>query len=384
MTTDASAPTLELEDRPPTIRWGFVLAFFVVAFVLRFANFYLDDLARQMPGTFARRAIEEGTGVVASALFFPIAVLFERRFPIDRGRWRRAWLAHLAGYAAYSVLHTTMLALSRAVLFPALGMGTYDYGLLSARYFMESAQDFFSYAIFLGALTLVRVERRLRDRELRSAELARDAANARLEALSLRLQPHFLFNALNTISSTAYENPVAADEMIGRLGDLLRQSLRTATRHEITVGEELGTLDAYLSFVEARFGDRVHCRVESDAAAHLLAIPAFMLQPLVENAVHHGASAEYGRTDILVRVATAGEHLDVVVENDIARAATERGERTGLGTTRDRLRLLYGARATLETSADGQRFRVAIRIPARRLPAPALDAHEPTHARAHR
>jgi two-component sensor histidine kinase len=384
MTTDTTAPPIELEDRPPNIRWGVVLSWFAVAFILRFAYFYLDDLARQVPGTLVRRLIEEGTGNIGSALFFPIAVLFERRFPVDRGRWRRTWIAHVAGYVAYSAAHTTFLAASRALLFPAVGMGTYDYGVLSTRYFMESAQDFFSYATFIAILTLVRVERRLRDREIRSAELARDAANARLEALSLRLQPHFLFNALNTISSTVYENPVAADEMIGRLGDLLRQSLRTATRHEIPVGEEMDTLDAYLSFVDARFGDRVRCRVETDPPARDLAIPAFMLQPLVENAVHHGASAEYGSTDIRVRVTKTDDHLDILVENDVARPSSADGERTGLGTTRDRLRLLYGGRATLETSTDDRRFRVAIRIPARHLDTPPSDAAEPIYARTHR
>ena len=224
---------------------------------LRFAYFYLDDLSHRIPGTLVRRLLEEGTGNVGvGASAFRIAVLLERHFPLDQGRWRTAWAVHVAGYVTYSVAHTTFLALSRALLFPALGMDSYDYGVLSTRYFMESAQDFFSYATFLGVLTLFRVQQRLRDREVRSAELERDAANARLEALSLRLQPHFLFNALNTISSTVYDDPVAADEMIGRLGDLLRQSLRTADRQEITLGEELETLRAYLTFVDARFGDR--------------------------------------------------------------------------------------------------------------------------------
>jgi LytS/YehU family sensor histidine kinase len=249
---------------------------------------------------------------------------------------------------------------------------------------MESAQDFFSYATFLCILTLFRAQQRLRDREVRSAELERDAANARLEALSLRLQPHFLFNALNTISSTVYEDPVAADEMIGRLGDLLRQSLRTADRQEITLGEELETLRAYLTFVDARFGDRVHCRVESSPSLDAIAVPAFMLQPLVENAVHHGASAEYGVTDILVRMAQVNDRLEVLVENDVAISPEPERVGTGLGTTRDRLRLLYGSAAELETSSRDGRFRVTIRVPARQLAQVATEPLEPTNARAHR
>src|SRR5262249_36848719 len=150
-----AAPSIEVSpDRPPRIRWSIVATLFAVATVLRFLYFYLDDLTRAMPGTFGRRALEEGTGNFASALLFPIALKLERRFPVDEGRWRRHWAVHVGGFVLYSALHTTVMALSRAALSPALGLGSYDYGIMSVRYFMEAAQDFFSYATFLGILTL--------------------------------------------------------------------------------------------------------------------------------------------------------------------------------------------------------------------------------------
>ncbi|MGE5733245.1 MAG: sensor histidine kinase, partial [Gemmatimonas sp.] len=244
-------------DRPPHVSWRLFVLLFGASTVLRFAYFYLDDLTRQLPGTFVPRLIEEGTGNFASALLFPIALLAERYFPVDGGRWRRNAFVHVLGYIAYSTAHTTVIALTRPPIFAAAGLGHYDYGLMSVRYFMESAQDAFSYATFLGILTLMRVNARLRERDVRAAQLERDAVSARLESLSLRLQPHFLFNALNMISSTVYEDPVAADELIGRLGELLRESLSTTDRQEISLGEELEVLRAYLSFVDARFGDRV-------------------------------------------------------------------------------------------------------------------------------
>ena len=125
----ADACALDFTDRPPRIRWGVVVLLFALATLLRFAYFYLDDLSRQIPGTFVRRLLEEGTGNVASALFFPLAVLLERYFPVDQGRWRRTWFVHVAGYIAYSAAHTTFIAVSRALLFPALGMRAYDYGI---------------------------------------------------------------------------------------------------------------------------------------------------------------------------------------------------------------------------------------------------------------
>jgi two-component system LytT family sensor kinase len=372
-------------DRPPRIRWSLVAALFALATVLRFLYFYLDDLTRAMPDTFVRRALEEGTGNFASALLFPITLLLERRFPVDEGRWRRTWAIHIGGFVLYSVLHTTVIAVTRAVLSPALGLGSYDYGIMSVRYFMEAAQDFFSYAAFLGVLTLVRVQQRLRDREVIAAQLQRDAATARLEALGARLQPHFLFNALNTISSTVYDDPSGADEMIGHLGELLRRSLNATDRAEVPIAEELKSLDAYLAFVRARFGDRLQCRVTIDDAALAMGVPALSLQPLVENAVRHGASVEFGTTEVAVRVSKIGNELHIVVENDVQSETTGPVRvGTGLGATRDRLRLLYGDAASLDAAADRGRFRVTLRLPARIVPPVVEPAGEPESARAHR
>ncbi len=372
------------DDRPPRISWPIAVALFGAATVLRFAYFYLDDVTRRIPGTFVHRLLEESTANLGSLLFFPIAVVAERRFPLDAGRWRRNWWVHGLGYVLYSALHTSFIAVSRALVFPALGHGPYDYGILSVRYFMESAQDFFSYAGFIAILTLMRVQQKLRDREIRAAVLERDAATARLDALSARLQPHFLFNALNTISSKAYEDPVVADELIGRLGDLLRESLRTGGRPEIPLDEELKVLEAYLAFVEARFGDRVHCTVDVDPAASGLAVPAFILQPLVENAVRHGSSVEDGGTDIRVGISRTPRGLTLTVENGSPPDAAEPTRLgTGLGATRDRLALLYGSAASLVTSASDGRFRVEIAIPAR-VVEPSIDQAEKEHASAHR
>lgn len=378
------AAPLDVDDRPPRIRWSWVVALFGVAGLLRFAYFYLDDLTRGMHGTFVQRFLEEGTGILASALFFPIAALMERRFPVDRGRWRRAWAPHVLGFVLYSAAHTSFMALSRAVLAPALGLGPYDYGILSVRYFMESAQDAFSYFTFIAILTLIRVSARLRAKEIRTATLERDAANARLHALSLRLQPHFLFNALNTISSTVYSDPAAADELIGRLGELLRTSLRTGERQEISVAEELDVLHAYVSLVEARFGDRLAITTTASPDAMQLAVPSFLLQPLVENAVHHGSALEFERTAIDVDVAVRGGQLELVVENDVD--GDEPSERigTGLGATRDRLRLLYGAEQSLEITRGEKRFRVTVRLPAHPAPSAEVVVGEPRYARSHR
>jgi two-component sensor histidine kinase len=374
----------EIDDHPPRINWRLVALLFAASFVVRFGYFYLDDLTRGDTTTLVRRLLEEGTGHATEALLFPIVVLVERAFPVDLGRWRRTWFVHLGTYVALSIVHTTLMAASRWTLFPAFGQGPYDYGRMSVRYFMEATQDFVGYVTFIGILTLVRVQQRLRQRALRAAELERDAATARLDALSARLQPHFLFNALNTISSTVYEDPVAADEMIGRLGDLLRSALHAGERHEVALDEELATLRAYLAFVDARFGDRLTVRLEIDSNSHRIAVPALLLQPLVENAVHHGAARDAAYSEISITAGLRGRALVIAVENDTAAPIGTPRDGTGLGTTRARLRLLYGEEARLDISEAGGRCRVTVTLPARQVAASPTPATEPSLARAHR
>lgn len=364
-------PVTADRDDPPRPRWWIFVGAFVAVFVLRFGYLYLDDLTRARPGTFFTRFLLEITGALAAALLFLGVLWLERRHPLDGGRWRANLPWHVLGLVLYSVMHTTLITMMRGMLFPSFQMGSYDPGSLPMSYFREAGPDTVSYAAFIAVFTLLRMQRRLERERLHATELARDAAEARLEALGLRLQPHFLFNALNTISSAVYDDPVAADTMIGHLGDLLRRALRTADQPEISVAEELEVLRSYLAIIDARFGDRIECELHVDPAARMCAVPTFLLQPLVENAVRHGSAMECGVSHVIVRITVAGPFLHFVVENDIASLATERaGTGTGLGTTTDRLRLLYGDDQQLAAGpvADGTRFRVAIRIPARSAP----------------
>ncbi|HVT39522.1 MAG TPA: histidine kinase [Gemmatimonadaceae bacterium] len=352
----------------PRFVWGAVVAVFTAIFVLRFSTFYLDDITRALPGTWGRRIVEEGTGALGALLLFPVVFLVERRFPVTAGRWRQNWPVHVLTLLVYSVLHTSMMWGGRSVIYALTGGGPYDYGRMSSRYFMEAANDIFAYVGFVGVLTLLRIQKALREREVRVAALARDAAESRLEALSVRLQPHFLFNALNTISAAVYEQPAAADEMIGHLGDLLRHALRTSDQPEIALSDELEVLQSYLAIIGARFGDRLHCDVQADPAARSLAVPAFLLQPLVENAARHGSVVEYP-SSIHIRIERAGDELHIAVENEIPWGhAEEFVPGTGLATTRDRLRLLYGDAHSFTARASGNRFEVSIRIPARMAP----------------
>jgi signal transduction histidine kinase len=359
-------------DRPGALFWLGAVAAFTAIGLLRFAYRYLDDVARGQTGTFAARAIEEFPGAYAALLLFVGVEWVARRWPLDRRHWRRHLPVHVVALVVYSVVHTGLMALSRVVLFPLAGLGAYDYGRFPVRFFMEFQMDAIAYAVFIAFLTLRRYTRALRERELRAAELERALAQAQLQSLRLRLQPHFLFNALNTISSTMYDDPAAADAMIGQLGELLRRSLQTEQTQEVALREEVELLRDYVAIMRARFGDALRITLDIDPAAERAAIPSLLLQPLVENAVRHGAAARAGRGAVEVRARRADGAVLLEVADDGPGVPDGRdviGSGVGLAATADRLRLLYGdAHHFAAGNRPGGGFLVSVRLPFRALP----------------
>ena len=356
---------------PPSSRfvWTVAIVLFTITGVLQFTYKYFDDVARRETGTLAQRLIEEATGTYAAALLFVVAVAFVWRYPLDRPGWRARIPVHVAAMVAYSIAHTTLLLVSRSLIFPALGMGAYDYGYMPARYVMEFGEDATSYASFVVLITLYRYYRTTRQREVRTAQLERGLAQAELRNLRLQLQPHFLFNALNTISSTMYDDPRAADRMIGQLSQLLRLSLRTSNAQEVPLRDELEVLSCYLGLMQARLGSRLRTSIDAEPGTLDALVPSLLLQPLVENAIRHGnASRAMGGT-IDIGVSRAGTTLLVDVSDDgpgTPSGTDVFGNGVGLSATRDRLRLLYGPGQRFEAGNRDGGFAVHIELPYRR------------------
>ena len=332
-------------------------------------------------GTLVARVIEEATGAYAAAILFVGIVAFVWRFPLDRPGWRRRLWPHLGALVAFSAAHTTLMFVSRTIIFAALGMGRYDYGYLPARYLMEFGQDALSYPTLVVLILLYRYYRTLRQREVRTAQLERGLAQAELRSLRLQLQPHFLFNALNTISSTMYDDPRSADRMIGQLSQLLRLSLRGSHTQEVPLREELDVLMCYLGLMKARFGERLRARVIAMPDTLDALVPSLLLQPLVENAVRHGNASHATGGSIEVCVERTGDQLHVRVEDDGPGAEPgvdifARG--IGLSATRERLRLLYADVHRFDAGNTSRGFAVGVVIPYRRAvppgPSQPLDA----------
>lgn len=342
--------------------------------LLLFLYRHLENVASRGHEPVIRPFVQEVTAAwIGVCLFFPVRAL-ARRFPLRGEGWPRHLPVHVAGLALFATTYTSLIWLVRSVLFPLLGQGRYDYGEMPVRYFMELPAQTIVYSLFVTGVHVADQYRRAREREVATAQLQAQLAQAQLDNLQLRLQPHFLFNALNTISSAMYDDPAAADEMIGRLSELLRASLRARTAHEVPLREELAMLDAYLSLMRARFGPEVEVEVRAEPDALGLAVPALIVQPLVENAFRHGSAADGGAGRIDVHAFRDRDTLHIDVRNDVpADARAANGTGLGLSLTAERLRLMYGDRQSFRAGRDGNGwFEVALALPAR--PAPASPA----------
>jgi LytS/YehU family sensor histidine kinase len=187
--------------------------------------------------------------------------------------------------------------------------------------------------------------RAAQERELRASELERHLAQARLQALQMQLNPHFLFNTLHAISSLMHKDVEAADRMIARLSDLLRYALESTDEQEVPLRQELAFLDRYLEIEQTRFGDRLLIRKQVDPGALDVRVPNLVLQPLLENAIRHGIEPHARRGEICLSARRTDRVLHLEVQDNGAGLAAGNGcpeEGVGLSNTRARLSELYG------------------------------------------
>jgi LytS/YehU family sensor histidine kinase len=317
-----------------------------VLVVLRFLYQYLDDLARQIPGTWLARLIEEVTGGYTASILFVFVIFFALRFRLQRHNWLRRLPVYLLVMIGYSILHTTLMAVTRQAIFPLVGLGKYYYGIMPIRYAMEFASQTMFFWITVAFTHLIAHYRETRDRELKTAQLEAELAQAQLQTLQSQLQPHFLFNALNTISAVIYEDVQTADAMIARLSNFLRQLLNTSESQEVTLQEELNFLNLYLDIMRPRFEERLNVEFEVESSAQAALVPKLILQPLVENSIKYAADPISGMVNIEVcAVRLNGDLLLHIKDKGPGLQTTQATMFTkgfGLSNTRERLKHLYG------------------------------------------
>lgn len=348
--------------------WAFGAVFWTMLGLLSFSYRFLDTVTRGHDQPFQIKLIEELTGAWGAGL---LAVGVARVTRVLRGRGV-LFLLHVPAILVYSALHTTWNWGTRAVAFPLAGLGAYDYGTMGWRYLMELGNDVFGYGVIVLAVTFLDQQRERQRQALQVMALEAEVSQARLIALEARLQPHFLFNALNTISGVMYEDVTVADRMLHRLSRLLRRTLDSSAGL-VTLREELATAELWSSIMTARFADTLRFEQQVESQAFDVLVPTLLLQPLLENAVRHGSGTPGDAAvaaPLIVRIVARrhGDHLELAIhDNGVgwqSRESTALTSGVGLSTTVRRLRTLYGDDASLnpETAIDGGAV-VCVRIP---------------------
>jgi signal transduction histidine kinase len=301
----------------------------------------------------------------------PLVLSLGRRLPLERGHWTRRLPAHVGLALALSALHTLLVVVLSVVVFRPLGGEPMSLRVAFLGYLTNRLVfDLLIYGAILGVGYAVEYHDRFRAREVHSARLEAELAQAELHALKMQLHPHFLFNTLNTIGVLTEREPAAAKEMLSLLGDLLRSTLDLAGAQEVRLRQELESLASYLEIERMRFSDRL--TVSYDVAPETLEawVPNLVLQPLVENAVRYAIAPRRAPGRIAITATRADGVLRLRVIDDGPGPGGVPKERAGAGfglrTTRARLERLYGAKQRFELASGSAGGTVAtVTIPYR-------------------
>jgi signal transduction histidine kinase len=302
------------------------------------------------PMTWAQAFAGVTDSFIACAPMLPLLGWMVRRAPFHAPHWVRNGALLLLGVAAAACVRHWLLA---PLLLPILARKAPHVSTAAA------VGDMVFYLAVVAALHGKLYYQRLRAQEVEAARLAQRLAETQLLALRAQLQPHFLFNTLNAISALMRDEPDVADRMLTRLAEMLRVVLEPPPGDEHTLGEELSVLERYLEIMSLRFGARLAVEIAVPAALHAACVPWLVLQPIVENAIEHGAGRRRGGVRVRIRAEELhGDRLALVVCDDgpgpSGGAAREDGRRRGgigLENTRRRLAQLYGSAATLSLDA---------------------------------
>jgi hypothetical protein len=330
-------------------------------------------------------------------LFLPAVAWLSFRFPIERRSLLRNLGLHLL--ACFLIVGASRISLRSIV--PNLSRPQHSQsperpgrppiaktdrpgppGSFSVFLGLRAGLDVLVYWSLVGVCQAIINFRSSQERERRAAELEARLTSAKLQALRMQMNPHFLFNTLNSISALLYINPRAADEMLGDLSELLRRSLDSMEEQEIPLAQELQFIGAYIRIEQKRFGERL--RVEQTVPDELMKalVPALILQPLVENAIRHGIEPQREPGLISIQATQQANHLHLIVRDNgkglLPADSSDTKQRgsggIGLANTKARLQGLYGQNQSFSfTSTEPHGCQVHLHLPLHFEPPPEVE-----------
>ena len=343
--------------------WGLPAAFWTLYAVLMAVHTYLAMLTHGH--SFPRLLFFE----IVVWLFWvpatPVIAFLARRFSLVPFRWTSAAVHLLAAFTFSGVFIAWLIRMM-------VSLQPYDEMTITsfAPHYLETLQTWLPFEMLIycgtvGAVYAFQFYERSKERALRSSQLEREVAQARLDALSLQLQPHFLFNALHTVTGLIRgDEDQAAISTIAGLSDLLRYALDSSGAPEVRLAEELEIVRRYLAIEALRHGERLEVTFDVDAGSQNARVPRLLVQPLVENAIRHGVAASANTSWLLLKTRREGDSLRIEVSNSAGvEGESERGFGIGLANTRARLEHLYGASQRLSIRRLPDRFELSLTIP---------------------
>lgn len=223
--------------------------------------------------------------------------------------------------------------------------------------------SFFTYGFLISVIYSINYYKKFAEHRTRTIELEQQLNQAQLNALRMQLQPHFLFNTLNSISTLIHKNPEAADQMLTRLSDLLRFSLDTSNKQLIPLNQELEFISSYLEIQKVRYENRLQVAMEINENTLLFEVPALILQPLVENSIVHSVEKRNDMT--VIRISSRVDKMNLVleVEDNGSGIINNSIDGIGLSNTRSRLAQIYNNRAAFHFEIKPDKVLNRITIP---------------------
>jgi sensor histidine kinase YesM len=344
-------------QRQTTFTWFWVSAWWLLTGLVWTGQMY-EAFSGQVASSYLLR-----TEMAKATLWIPFTMFlfwWVGRHPMERGTTLRSigWLTlAVAGIVV-------MRAVCVAVFNPWIGWHA-QLPSWSALLRTSFLSNLLTAWMIIGVAHALLFARRERLRQQQHAQLQSQLSQARFEALSARLDPHFLFNALHSISEVIHHDAVAADRMVVGLGGLLRQSIEGGATQQTTLGEQVELIEDYVAIEQVRLGPRLRFSLDADSSLYSALVPRLLLQPIVENAIRHAIALRTTPGGIRV---TARSHeqrllLDVCDDGSEEAAATP-GHGVGLASTHARLQCLYGDNFRFEVkTSPGIGTRVHIDLP---------------------
>ncbi|MBV6403513.1 MAG: histidine kinase [Flavobacteriales bacterium] len=309
------------------------------------------------------------------ALLTPLVYTLLKRWPFSRRPLGPVLLLHVGVALLIAAFHE---ASTSCIYYTILHWrGEFDFSDPNMRDWALSAlppailSRFMEYGVLMGVLVALDNARVMRERETQVMRLQNELQTSQLNALRKQLQPHFLFNTLNTVSALMDQDSGRARTVLSRLGQLLRITLDKERRDRVALAHEIDHVGHYLGIEAVRFQDRLRVTYDIPAACADAEVPSMILQPLVENAIKHGPGFSSDRVDIAVTAERHNGDLRIAVRDngrgcpDVESATA--GSGIGLRNVRERLRLLYGEAAQMHVSSPGGKgFSVQLTLPYKR------------------